>query len=126
MNRTHQPSKPDLPHDELHAFERRLGARPIIKEQQRARHNLSGEEEKRHAAEVVPDRVPMQRYFLLLGQFDKRLQTQPRIEPCPKRPELRGAHVQAFVTMMSSPFILTVYCSRGRGGGPLILLPFRS
>jgi hypothetical protein len=65
MDRADEPSERDLGHDVLHALESLGGARPVIEKQKDSRGHLDEEEEERHPAEVVEDRVAVDRHFLL-------------------------------------------------------------
>ena len=81
MNRSNQPTKLDLCHDELDALECVLGAGAVIKEQEYSGDNLDCEKEQRHAAEVIPDGMPVNRDFLLLGQLGEGTDRQPIVDP---------------------------------------------
>ena len=83
VNRANQPAELDLRHEELHRLERALRARSIVDEQQRPGGELHHKEEERHAAEVVPDRVPVHRHVLLGGELSDGGEAQSRIEPTP-------------------------------------------
>ncbi len=69
MDGTDQPSELDLRHDELNAFESAAGRRPVIHQQKDAGEYLDDEQEERHAAEVIPDGVAMERHPLVAEEF---------------------------------------------------------
>src|SRR6185295_3181718 len=154
------------------AFESALGAGAIIEQQQDSGDDLNAKQEQRHAAEVVPDRMTMERNFLFVGQMRERANRQTLVKPVfcgfdfhdsisstedteenrnlaadkrgfsligiktavvvhsvfirvhpwfsPRLPlcPLWFNFSHARVTTTSSPRVLTLYSSNGRGGGP--------
>src|SRR4026208_1627912 len=124
MNRTDQPAKLHLCHDELHTLKRVFRARPVVQQQQDAGDYLNHKQKKRHAAEVIPDRLTVKRHFLFLGCVSERAYGQTLIQPVFER--LNSHRVsQALLTTTSSPRLLTGYSSSGRGGGPPMFSPLR-
>ena len=81
VNGADQPAKLDLGNDELNALKSALGAWPVIKQKQDAGHDLDRKQEKGHAAEVVPDRMAMERNLLLLCQADNGVEPKSLIKP---------------------------------------------
>ena len=81
MNRSNQPPELDFGDDELNAFESILSARTIIKQQENSGDDLNAKQEHRHAAEVVPDRMTMERNFLFVGQMRERANRQTLVKP---------------------------------------------
>src|ERR1051326_1780207 len=98
----YEPAELHVRHDELYALERVLGARSVVEQQEDARADLHREEEERHAAEVVPDGLAVERDFLVARDLGGGTQRQPLVEPEPEAFGFHGRH-PFFVTTMSSP-----------------------
>ena len=81
VHRPDQPSELHLGHDELHALESLVGSRTVVHQQQGSSEHLHPEEKQRHAAEEIPVRVAMYRYFLLLRQRLDVVQRKAFVEP---------------------------------------------
>jgi hypothetical protein len=116
------PAELDLGHEEAHALVRFVGAGAVVEEQQDAGGDLDAEQEQRHPAPVVPERVAVDRDFLVLRERAQRRQAEALVEPLAE-----PAHaVFGFSTTTSSPTTCTSKRSSGRGGGPEMLWPSRS
>src|SRR5262245_48428822 len=122
VNVANQPAEFHLRHNELHALVRLGRARPVIEEQEDAGENLNAEEEQRHATEVVPGFLGVDRYAFLGDEMAHAAQVEPFVQP--------GAEVHDRDTTISasppSPRRFTTNCSRPRGGGPETTAPLRS
>ena len=122
VDRSNQPPELHVGHQELDGLVRLLGTRPIVDQQENSGSDLHHEEEERHSPHVVPDRVLVDRNFLLPGERDGRSQTYTLIQPVPDSGKtgfvvLHAPH--AFrLTTICSPRTFTSYVSSGRGGGP--------
>src|SRR5215510_7161307 len=84
MQRTDEPTELHRRHQELDGLIRFLSARAVVEQQQHARRHLDEEEKQRHAADVVPDRMPMDWYLFLLRQLFHLGQSNARIQPLPE------------------------------------------
>src|SRR5215510_6727985 len=126
MERTHQPTEPHLGHDELHTFKCGFGAGSVIQEQQNAGRHLNREKKQRHAAEVIPDGVSVNRDGFMGRKGSKSLQPKSLVQPYGETASTVVHRLHRLDTIMSSPERFTSYCSRGRGGGPATLIPFKS
>ena len=98
MNRAHQPAKLHFGHEELDRFEGFAGAGAIIEQQQDTCADLNTEQEQRHAAEIIPKGVTVQRYLFLFGELGKIAQADPLIEPEPKFAVLWAFCCHAFLS----------------------------
>ena len=67
VNRPDEPAERHVGHDVLNALESLRRARPVVEEQEDSRRDLYEEEKQRHPAEVVEERVPVNRDPLLGG-----------------------------------------------------------
>jgi hypothetical protein len=81
MNRTDQPAERHSRHDELNALERLLVRRSIVEQQQDAGRHLDPEQEQRHAAEVVPDAVPVNGDGLLPAELRQDGKAEALLQP---------------------------------------------
>ena len=119
-----QPAELHLRDDELDTLIRFAGARTIVEQQQNAGEDLHREQKQRHAAEVVPDLLRVDRHALLGDKMPHVGEIEPFVEP--------GGYLgnHALETTISaaspSPRTLTVNFSRLRGGGPETTFPPRS
>src|SRR2546425_5175221 len=84
VNRTDQPAKLHFGHEKLYGLVGLAGAGPVIEKKQNSRGDLNQEEEKRHPAEVIPNRVPVNRHLFFLGKLLQLLQTDPFVKPGPE------------------------------------------
>src|SRR5262245_47677863 len=126
MERAHQPTKAHVSHDELHTFECRFGAGTVIQEQQNAGRYLNRKKKEGHAAEVIPDGVSVNGNGLMGRKGSNCLQPKPLVQPYRETVSIVIHRLHRLDTTTSSPERFTSYCSRGRGGGPAILIPFKS
>ena len=119
-----QPAERHLGDDELDALVRLAGARTVVEQQQNAGEDLNGEQEQRHAAEVIPDLLRVDRHAFLRDEMPHVGEIETFVKP--------GEHLgnHALDTTISaaspSPRMLTVNFSRPRGGGPETTFPPRS
>ena len=99
VNGADQPAELHLAHEKLHRFEGLLRARPVVQQEQNARGHLHHEQEEGHAAEVVPDGVPVDGDLFLPGKLLQVLEPDAPVEPLPESAEtLRAAlHGQALL-----------------------------
>lgn len=67
MDGANQPTEFHFGHDELNALKCIFRARSVIEQQQDSGDDLYREEEKRHAAKVVPDRMAMKRHLFFFA-----------------------------------------------------------
>src|SRR5262249_51457090 len=119
MDGADQPAELDLRHEEAHALVRFVGAGAVVEEQQDAGRHLHAEQEQRHPAPVVPEGMPMDGHFLVLGELAQRRKPEALVEPLAE-----SAHeVFGFSTTTSSSTTCTSKRSSGRGGGPEMLWP---
>src|SRR5262249_33520983 len=81
VNRANQPAELNFSDDELNTFESIFGAWAIVKQEENSGGDLYDEEKQRHAAEVVPNRMAMERNFLFVGQLRQRADRQTLVEP---------------------------------------------
>ena len=76
-----QPAELHLRDDELHALVGFGRARPVVEQQQDAGEHLHAEQEQRHAAEVVPDLLRVDRHALFGDEVADVAQVEPFVEP---------------------------------------------
>ena len=81
MNRADQPTELHLGHDELDRLESLAGAGTIIEQKQNPGAHLDREQKQRHAPEIIPKGVTVQRHLFLFGELGEVAQTNPLIEP---------------------------------------------
>jgi hypothetical protein len=72
VDRTDQPAKLYFGNDELHALKSILGTGTIIEQQQNSGDYLYDKKKKRHATEVVPDRITVDRHLFLACDMRER------------------------------------------------------
>ena len=99
---------------------------PVVEEQQDPGRHLHGEEKERHPAQVIEDRVPVDRDFLLRRQVSEVLPPEPIPDPRREREAGGGARRQLRRRTILSPRTLTSILVSGRGGGPETLVPLAS
>src|SRR5215510_9974811 len=103
MQRAHKPAETHVGHDELNTLKRSFSTRPVIEEQQDSSRDLDGEEKKRHPAEVVPDRMSMDRDCLLGRKQTNGLESKPLVQPHGESIPIGSRLLHCFDTTMSSP-----------------------
>src|SRR5215475_4412655 len=127
MHRTNQPPELHLRHDELHALKGFVSARPVIQKKQCSGEDLDPKEKQRHAPEKVPIGVAVRGNLLFLGQVLDAFQPKSLVKPRTNAERQVGHQASCLRrTKISSPRTCTSNASRGRGGGPEMLRPFRS
>src|SRR6185295_13533524 len=109
MHGSDQPAELHLGDDELDALKCGFGARPVVQQQKNAGADLHAEKKQGHAAEVIPDRVAMNRDFFLARELSYRADAQAIIEP--KRQVFCFHKLQALETPISSPRVFTTNSS---------------
>ncbi len=97
VDRANEPAELHLGHQELDRLVRVLGARSVVEEQKDTGDHLNEEEEESHPPQIIPEGVPVDGDFFLLGELADLGKTQTFVEPGPKPadPLPGGRHVQA-------------------------------
>src|SRR6185369_13489343 len=123
MDRANQPAKLHFSNDELHALKSILGAGTVVKQQQNSSNHLDHKQKKRHATEVIPDRMTVDRHLFLLRHSGDSADRQALVQPVLHH--FCSHKFYALLTTISSPRVFTLNSSSGRGGGPATFLPLR-
>ena len=135
MDGANEPAEIDLRHDRADTLERLVGRRLVIERQQNPRGHLDAEQKQGHPAQEIEDRRAVDGDALLGRQRQGGRQAPVARRRKPRRARFASAfaakHVRQFrETMISScpgfPRRVTLYSSKGRGGGPETLRPFKS
>ena len=125
-----QPAELHLRDDELDALVGFRRARAVVEQQQDAGGHLDGEQEQRHAAQVVPELLRVDRHALLGDEVADAAQVDPLVDPVDgalqhgrtERPQVAWRDT-TISSSPGSPRRLTANLSSGRGGGPETTLP---
>src|SRR5687768_11219589 len=120
MERSDEPTEMDLGHDELNALKGGFRRGAVIEKKEDAGDDLNRKQEQRHAAEVIPNGVPVNGNRLFANQFLQRCATDSLIQPGlawivrPDRAYIRSVHAQppnepsqTLETTISSPRTFT-------------------
>src|SRR5215475_5801219 len=113
MERAHQPTEAHLGHNELHTFKCGFRAWTVVQEQQNAGQHLNRKKKQRHAAEVIPDGLPVNGNCFMCGKGSNCFQPNPVVQPCRETISTVFHRLHRLDTITSPPERFTSYCSRG-------------
>src|SRR5262245_6243994 len=92
-DRTDQPAKLHLGHDELNAFESGLRAGTVVKKEQNAGADLNHEEKEGHSPKVIPEGMAVTRNLFVVDLGLERAPTQSLFRPFGQRMYPAAGHV---------------------------------
>ena len=130
-----EPAEVDLRHDRANTLERLVGRGLVIQRQQNPGGHLDCKQKQGHPSQKVEERDPVDGDALLgrqrLGGFESQTVNEECQQAPPSRHPWRQRNHHALrETMISScpgfPLKVTLYASKGRGGGPETLCPLKS